>query len=156
MSKVTPHLWFDKEAQEAADLYVSIFKNSKIVGISNFGEGPGDSGTVMTVTFEIDGQRVIALNAGPHFKFNESFSFFVSCESQEEVDEYWSKLIADGGEESQCGWLKDRFGLSWQIIPTRLMELMQDEDREAAGRVMKCMLGQRKIDIEELEKAYAG
>lgn len=156
MSEITPHLWFDKEAEEAANLYTSIFKNSRIVDISEFGEGPGNSGTIMTVTFEIDGQRVIALNAGPHFEFNESFSFFVSCESQEEVDEYWSKLTADGGEESQCGWLKDRFGLSWQIIPTRLMELMQDEDREAAGRVMKSMLGMRKIEIDELEKAFAG
>lgn len=157
MPTITPHLWFDKEAEQAATFYTSIFANSKIHSVNHFGEGaPGEIGTAMTVEFEIEGQRVIALNAGDHFKLNEAFSFFVSCDSQEEVDELWSKLTADGGEESQCGWLKDRFGVSWQIIPSRLMELMKDEDREAADRVMKAMLEMRKIDVPTLEKAYAG
>lgn len=157
MPTITPHLWFDNEAEEAAQLYTSIFRNSKIHSVNQFGDGsPGEIGTAMTVDFEIEGQQVIALNAGPHFKLNEAFSFFVSCESQQEVDELWAKLTADGGEESQCGWLKDRFGVSWQIIPKRLMELMQDEDKEAADRVMKAMLEMRKIDVPTLEKAYAG
>lgn len=157
MKKITPHLWFDKEAEEAANLYVSLFNDSKIIDIHHYGEGmPGEAGDIMTVTFRIEDQEVIALNAGPHFKFNEAFSFFVSCDSQEEVDELWAKLTADGGEESQCGWLKDKFGLSWQIIPSRLMELMQDDDREAANRVMQCMLQMKKIETAELEKAYAG
>jgi predicted 3-demethylubiquinone-9 3-methyltransferase (glyoxalase superfamily) len=157
MPTITPHLWFDNEAEEAANLYTSIFANSKIHSVNHFGDGEqGEIGTAMTVNFELEGQQVIALNAGPHFKLNEAFSFFVSCDSQEEVDELWSKLTADGGEESQCGWLKDKFGVSWQIIPNRLMELMQDEDKEAANRVMKAMMEMQKIDVPTLEKAYAG
>ena len=155
MPQVTPHLWYDKEAHEAAELYCSIFPNSRIIGTERFeNTGPDGDETVTTVTFEVCGQRVIGLNAGPHFKFNESFSFFVECETQEEVDEYWDKLLADGGEESQCGWLKDKYGLSWQIIPKLLGELLQDKDRERADRVMRAMLGMRKIESDELRRAY--
>lgn len=155
MPSVTPHLWFDKEAHEAAELYCSIFPDSRILDTSTFeNTGPNGDETVSTVTFEVAGQRVIGLNAGPHFKFSEAFSFFVECETQEEVDEYWDKLIADGGEESQCGWLKDKFGLSWQIIPKLLMELLQDEDKERADRVMQAMLKMRKIECDVLREAY--
>ena len=155
MPNVTPHLWFDKEAQEAAELYCSIFPDSRIVETHRYeNTGPDGGDIASTVTFEVAGQRVIALNAGPHFKFNEAFSFFVECETQEEVDEYWSKLTADGGEESQCGWLKDKFGLSWQIIPKLLMELLQDEDKDRAQAVMHAMLQMRKIDCAALLDAY--
>ena len=155
MPTITPHLWFDKEAHEAAELYCSIFPSSRILGSERYeNSGPDENQTVSTVTFEVCGQRVIGLNAGPEFRFNESFSFFVECETQEEVDEYWDKLIANGGQESQCGWLKDRYGLSWQIIPKLLMELLQDEDKERSQRVMHAMLQMRKIDCGALLDAY--
>lgn len=155
MPSITPHLWFDKEAQEAADLYCSIFPDSRILQRRRFeNSGPNENETVTTVEFEVAGQRVIGLNAGPHFTFNESFSFLVECETQQEVDEYWSKLTADGGQESQCGWLKDKYGLSWQIVPRLLNELLQDEDAERAGRVMHAMLQMKKIDCDALRRAY--
>jgi len=154
MQKITPFLWFDGKAEEAANLYTSIFKNSKILNISRYGEeGPGPAGTVMTVTFQLDGQEFTALNGGPMFKFTEAISFFVNCETQEEVDELWEKL-SEGGEEEQCGWLKDKYGVSWQIVPTALMEMLQDKDAERAQRVMKAMLQMKKIDIETLKQAY--
>jgi predicted 3-demethylubiquinone-9 3-methyltransferase (glyoxalase superfamily) len=155
MPTITPHLWFDKEAHEAADLYCSIFPNSKILDTQRMeNTGPSGEETVSIVTFEVLGQRVIGLNAGPHFTFDEAFSFFVECDTQDEVDEYWDKLTADGGEESQCGWLKDKFGLSWQIIPKLLPELLQDDDKERAGRVMKAMLQMKKIECDVLREAY--
>ena len=155
MPSITPHLWFDKEADEAANLYCSIFPDSRILETHRFDNtGPSGDETVMTVTFEVAGQRVIALNAGPQFKFDEAFSFFVECETQEEVDEYWDKLTADGGQESECGWLKDKFGLSWQIIPKLLGELLQDEDTDRAGRVMQAMLQMKKIESDVLREAY--
>jgi predicted 3-demethylubiquinone-9 3-methyltransferase (glyoxalase superfamily) len=138
------------------NFYVSIFKNSKIVSVSRFGEGgPGPKGKVMTATFQLNGQEFTALNGGPHFTFSEAISFFVSCETQQEVDELWEKL-SKGGEESQCGWLKDKYGLSWQIIPTILGELMGDKDAEKAQRVMKAMLQMKKIDSNKLKQAYQG
>ena len=156
MQKISPFLWFDKEAEEAANLYVSIFKNSKIGKIARYGDaGPGPKGTVMTVDFEVEGQTFIALNGGPLFKFNESVSFVVNCESQAEVDALWEKLSA-GGKTSQCGWLKDRFGLSWQIVPTILSELLSDPDPVRSQRVMQAMLQMTKIDIAKLREAYAG
>lgn len=155
MPTVTPHLWFDKEAHEAAELYCSIFPDSRIIGQERFeNSGPNENEVVSTVTFEVCGQRVIGLNAGPHFKFDEAFSFFVECDTQEEVDEYYGKLLADGGVESQCGWLKDKYGLSWQIIPKLLGELLQDEDKDRAQRVMHAMLQMRKIDSAVLLDAY--
>ena len=156
MQKITPFLWFDNQAEEAANFYVSIFKNSKILGVSHFGEaGPGPAGTVLTVTFELDGQEFTALNGGPHFTFTEAISFFVNCETQQEVDELWAKLTA-GGEESMCGWLKDKYGLSWQIVPRVLLELMQDKDPLKAKRVTEAMLQMRKINIAKLQQAYEG
>jgi predicted 3-demethylubiquinone-9 3-methyltransferase (glyoxalase superfamily) len=155
MTTITPHLWFDKEAREAAELYCSIFPNSRILDTQTIeNTGPSGQETVGIVNFEVLGQRVIGLNAGPHFTFDESFSFFVECDSQEEVDEYWDKLTADGGQESQCGWLKDKFGLSWQIIPKLLTELIQDDDKERADRVMQAMLKMKKIDCDVLREAY--
>ena len=154
--KITPFLWFDNNAEEATNFYTSIFKNSEILSISRYGEGaPGQAGTVMTVTFVLDGQPFIALNGGPHFKFNEAISFFVNCETQAEVDELWEKLT-DGGEESQCGWLKDKFGVSWQIVPTALGELLGDPDPEKSKRVMEAMLQMHKIDIAKLKQAHQG
>ena len=154
MQKIVPNLWFDTEAEEAAEFYTSIFENSRIKEVSRYGDaGPRPAGLAMTVDFELDGQRFTALNGGPEFKFNEAISLLVNCESQEEVDYFWAKL-ADRGEEGPCGWLKDRFGVSWQIVPTRLMELIQDEDRERADRVMEAMLKMQKIDIAGLERAY--
>lgn len=154
MPRITPFLWFDNQAEEAAKFYVSIFKNSKIVNVARYGEaGPGPKGSAMTVAFHLDGQDFTALNGGPVFKFNESISFVVSCKTQQEVDDYWKKLTADGGEESQCGWVKDKYGLSWQIIPTALNELLSDPDPKRADRAMKAMLGMKKIDIAALEKA---
>jgi predicted 3-demethylubiquinone-9 3-methyltransferase (glyoxalase superfamily) len=153
MQKITPCLWFDTEGEEAAKLYTSVFPNSKIGEITRYGSaGPRDEGTVMTVNFELEGQEFVALNGGPDFTFNEAVSFQVSCESQEEVDRYWTAL-SEGGEEGPCGWLKDRFGLSWQIIPTALPRLLADPDREKAQRVMAVMLEMGKIDIAELERA---
>ena len=151
MKKITPFLWFDDNAEEAMNFYVSIFKNSKSNEVI-----PGPDGKAMSVTFELEGQEFMALNAGPHFHFTEAISFFVSCATQAEVDELWGKLTANGGEESRCGWLKDKFGLSWQIIPTALGELLGDDDREKAGRVLQAMLGMNKIDVAGLQKAYDG
>jgi predicted 3-demethylubiquinone-9 3-methyltransferase (glyoxalase superfamily) len=156
MQKIVPNLWFDTEAEEAAKFYTSIFKNSKITNVSYYGDaGPRPAGTVLTVNFELEGQEFIALNGGPDFKFTEAISFLVNCESQEEVDELWEKLL-DGGSEQQCGWLKDKYGLSWQIIPTALGEMMTDEDPERANRVMAALLQMVKIDIAALKRAYEG
>ena len=155
MQTITPCLWFDTEGEDAARFYTSVFPNSRIVDVTRYGSaGPRPEGTVMTVGFELDGQQFTALNGGPEFRFNEAISFEVGCESQEEVDRYWSTL-SEGGEEGPCGWLKDRFGVSWQIIPTRLPELLADPDREKAQRVMAAMLQMRKIDVGELERAAA-
>jgi len=154
MQKITPFLWFDSQAEEAATFYTSLFKNSKITGVGRYGEaGPGPKGAVMMVNFELDGQSFMALNGGPVFKFTPAISLFVNCETQAEVDELWEKLSA-GGEKSRCGWLTDKFGLSWQIIPTILGKLMGDPDRKKAGQVMKAMLQMDKIDIKRLEEAY--
>jgi predicted 3-demethylubiquinone-9 3-methyltransferase (glyoxalase superfamily) len=153
MQKITTFLWFDDQAEEAANFYVSLFKNSKITNVSRYPEGsPGPVGKVMTTAFELDGQEFIALNGGPQFPFTEAISLFVNCETQREVDELWEKL-SDGGEKSQCGWLKDKFGLSWQIVPTALGRLLGDKDPEKAKRVMQAMLQMSKIDIAELERA---
>jgi predicted 3-demethylubiquinone-9 3-methyltransferase (glyoxalase superfamily) len=155
MKKITPWLWFDTEAEEAAKFYTSVFPNSKIGEITHYGSaGPRPEGTVLTVSFELEGQDFVALNGGPDFKFNEAVSFLVSCEDQEEVDRYW-KTLSEGGEEGPCGWLKDRYGLSWQIVPKRLDELLGDPDRERAQRVMAAMLEMGKIEIDELERAAA-
>ena len=155
MQRITPCLWFDTEGEDAARFYTSVFPNSRIVEISRYGSaGPRDEGTVMTVEFELDGQRFTALNGGPEFTFSEAISFQVSCETQDEVDAYWSTL-SKGGEEGPCGWLKDRFGVSWQIVPKVLPELLADPDRERAQRVMAAMLKMRKIEIGELERAAA-
>ncbi len=149
MQKIVTHLWFDTQAEEATTLYTSLFKNSKVTDVKRFGDG----GSVLTATFELDGQEFMALNAGPQFKFNESISLFVKCETQEEVDRLWNALTADGGEESMCGWLKDKFGVSWQIVPTVLSDLMSDPDPVKAQRVMEVMLKMRKLDIKLLEAA---
>jgi predicted 3-demethylubiquinone-9 3-methyltransferase (glyoxalase superfamily) len=151
MKKITPFLWFDTQAEEAMNFYVSVFKNSKVLGVT-----PGPNGIASTVNFELEGQEFIALNAGPQFKFNESISFLVDCKTQEEVDELWTKLTAAGGEESMCGWLKDKYGLWWQIVPSVLGEMLGDKDPEKAGRVMQAMLKMRKITIADLQKAYEG
>jgi len=160
MQKITPFLWFDDNAEEAANFYVSIFKNSKVGRISRYPESAEQAagkpaGSVMTVEFQLDGQDFVGLNGGPHFKFTEAVSFVVNCETQEEVDEYWSKLSA-GGAESQCGWLKDKYGLSWQITPTVLTEMIQDKDAEKANRAMKAMLQMKKLDIATLKQAFEG
>jgi predicted 3-demethylubiquinone-9 3-methyltransferase (glyoxalase superfamily) len=155
MPKVTPCLWFDTEGEEAAAFYTSVFPNSRIVEVSRYGSaGPRPEGTVMTVGFELDGQPFVALNGGPEFTFNEAVSFQVSCADQDEVDAYWSAL-SERGEEGPCGWLKDRFGVSWQIVPTRLFELIADPDPERSQRAMQAMLGMGKIEIEGLERAAA-
>jgi predicted 3-demethylubiquinone-9 3-methyltransferase (glyoxalase superfamily) len=154
MQKITPFLWFDNNAEEAANFYVSIFKNSKVGSISRYGDaGPGKKGSVMTVEFELDGQRFVALNGGPAFKFTEAISLAIDCETQKEVDYYWEKLTA-GGQEVQCGWLKDKFGLSWQVTPRILIEMIQDKDPKKAERVTRAMFKMRKIDIKELQKTY--
>jgi len=149
MKKITPFLWFDTQAEEAMNFYVSVFKNSKVNSVSR-----GPDGKAFTVSFELDGQEFIGLNAGPQFKFNEAISIFVNCEDQAEVDELWAKLTADGGEESMCGWLKDKYGLSWQIIPKALGELMGDPDPVKAQRVTQAMLQMQKIIVADLESAY--
>ena len=155
MNTITPCLWFDTEGEDAANFYTSVFPNSKIVDVARYGEaGPRAAGTVMTVSFELDGQKFVALNGGPDFSFNEAISFQVSCETQAEVDAYWSKL-SEGGEEGPCGWLKDKFGLSWQIIPTALPRLLGDRDREKSQRVMQAMLSMKKIQVDALERAAA-
>jgi predicted 3-demethylubiquinone-9 3-methyltransferase (glyoxalase superfamily) len=156
MKNIVPCLWFDTEGEAAAELYTSVFPNSKILDIARYGEaGPRPAGTVMTVSFELNGQEFLALNGGPEFTFSEAVSFQVMCEGQDEVDHFWSRL-GDGGEHGPCGWLKDRFGLSWQIVPTRLGELLGDPDPARAQRVMTAMLGMGKLDIAELERAAGG
>ncbi|PYT73255.1 MAG: hypothetical protein DMG39_07055 [Acidobacteria bacterium] len=152
MPKISPFLWFDTQAEEAANFYTSIFKNSKILEVVRYGEA-GPEGRVMTVAFTLDGQEFTALNGGPLFKFTEAISFVVNCETQEEVDTYWGKLL-EGGEESRCGWLKDRFGLSWQIIPKALSEMLGDPNPNKAKRVMDAMLQMKKIDLATLKRAY--
>jgi predicted 3-demethylubiquinone-9 3-methyltransferase (glyoxalase superfamily) len=155
LKKITPCLWFDSDGEEAATFYTGIFENSRIVHVSRYGSaGPRPEGMVMTVNFDLDGQEFVALNGGPEFTFDEAISFQVNCESQEEVDRFWSKLSA-GGEEGPCGWLKDKFGVSWQIVPTLLDELIRDPDTERSQRAMKAMLAMKKIDIAELERAAA-
>jgi predicted 3-demethylubiquinone-9 3-methyltransferase (glyoxalase superfamily) len=156
IQKITPFLWFNQEAEEAANLYVSLFQDSKVLGVTRYGDaGPGPKGSAMTVEFQLAGQKFTALNGGPVFKFTEAISLFVTCDSQEEVDSLWSRLTANGGQESQCGWLKDRYGLSWQIVPSRFMELMRDSDPKKTQRVMQAMLKMKKFDVARLEEAYA-
>jgi predicted 3-demethylubiquinone-9 3-methyltransferase (glyoxalase superfamily) len=149
VKKITPFLWFDNQAEEAMNFYVSVFKNSKVLGVT-----PGPNGIASSVNFDLEGQEFIGLNAGPQFKFNESISFLVDCKTQEEVDYLWNTLTADGGEESMCGWLKDKYGLSWQIVPSALGEMLGDKDPEKANRVMQAMLKMQKIIIADLQKAY--
>jgi len=151
MRKITPFLWFDTQAEEAMKFYVSLFKNSKIFDVT-----PGPNGIASSVRFELEGQEFIGFNAGPEYKFNEAISFFVDCKSQEEVDELWNKLSADGGEEGQCGWVKDKFGLWWQIVPSELGVLMSDPDPEKSKRVVDTMLRMKKIIVADLQKAYNG
>lgn len=157
MQKITPFLWFDSQAEEAATFYTSLFKNSRILNVSRYGDaGPGPKGQAMTVSFKLEGQDFTALNGGPHFKFTPAISLYVNCETQEEVDHFWDKLTADGGEPGQCGWLKDRFSVSWQIIPSALTRMIGDKDPQKAGRAMQAMLKMTKIDIAGIEKAHAG
>jgi len=152
--KITTFLWFDNNAEEAANFYVSVFKNSRIIETTRYTEvGPGPKGSVMTVGFELDGQVFTALNAGPTFKFTEAISLVVHCQSQEEIDYYWNKLTADGGQESQCGWVKDKYGLSWQITPDALLKLIKDSDGAKVNRVMQAMMQMKKLDIKTLEQA---
>jgi predicted 3-demethylubiquinone-9 3-methyltransferase (glyoxalase superfamily) len=156
MQRITPFLWFDNQAEDAVNFYVSIFKNSRVKQISRYGEaGPGPKGTVMTASFELQGQQFIALNGGPQFKFSPAISFVVNCETQQEVDDYWARL-SEGGRTDQCGWLTDKYGLSWQIVPAILGELMSSKDPEKSGRVMKALLQMKKLDIEGLKRAYDG
>jgi len=153
MKKITPFLWFNENAEEAMDFYISIFKNSKILSISRYSDaGPGPKGTVMVGTFELDGERFIALNGGPQFKFTEAISFSVDCETQEEIDYFWEKL-SEGGQKSQCGWLKDKFGLSWQVVPSKMGELMNSKEPGKSQRVMQEMLKMSKLDIKKLQEA---
>jgi len=161
MQKITPFLWFDDQAEEAVKFYTSIFKDSKTGRILRYDDEAAKAsgrpvGSVLTIEFELEGQKFVALNGGPEFKFNESVSFVVNCETQQEVDYYWQKLIADGGQESACGWLKDKFGLSWQVTPAVLIDMLHDKDSAKAERVMKAMLQMQKIDIDKLKAAYEG
>ncbi|HVF78842.1 MAG TPA: VOC family protein [Solirubrobacteraceae bacterium] len=154
--RITPNLWLDTEAEEAANFYVSVFKNSRIVSVARYTEaGPREAGTVMTVEFDLDGQRFVAINGGPQFTFDEAVSFQINCEDQDEVDYYWERLT-DGGEESQCGWLKDRYGLSWQVVPVGMEELFSDSDPTRSARAMKAMFGMRKLDVAALRAAADG
>ena len=154
MQKITPFLWFDGRAEEAANFYCSIFKESKILSVARYGDaGPGPKGAVMTAKFELEGQEFLALNGGPVFRFTEAISFLVNCETQEEVDELWERL-SQGGEKSRCGWLKDKFGVSWQIVPTALGRMLQDKDPKKSQRVMQAMLQMDRIDIQRLRQAY--
>jgi predicted 3-demethylubiquinone-9 3-methyltransferase (glyoxalase superfamily) len=154
--KIVPNLWFDTQAEEAAKFYISVFKDSRIVNVAHYTEvGPGEPGTVMTVEFELDGQRFVGINGGPQFQFDEAVSFQITCEDQDEVDYYWERLT-EGGEESQCGWLKDKYGLSWQVVPTGMEEVFSDPDPERAKRAMEAMLKMRKLDIEALRSAADG
>jgi predicted 3-demethylubiquinone-9 3-methyltransferase (glyoxalase superfamily) len=155
MQKITPFLWFNNNAEEAANFYVSVIPHSHVVNFARYGDaGPGPKGAAMSVTFELAGQRFIALNGGPEFRFSEATSFLINCETQDEVDELWEKLSA-GGEKSRCGWLKDKYGLSWQVIPTALGEMLQDKDPQKSQRVMQAMLQMTKIDIARLKEAYS-
>jgi predicted 3-demethylubiquinone-9 3-methyltransferase (glyoxalase superfamily) len=154
--RITPNLWFDTEAEEAAHFYISVFPNSRIVSTARYPEGaPGPAGSVMTVEFELDGQRLVGINGGPQFPFTEAVSLQINCESQDEVDHYWERLT-DGGEEVQCGWLKDRYGLSWQVVPAGMEELFSDPDPQRAQRAMQAMLGMRKLDVAALRAAADG
>jgi predicted 3-demethylubiquinone-9 3-methyltransferase (glyoxalase superfamily) len=153
---ITPFLWYDNQAEEAASFYVSLFPNSRVKGVTRYGEaGPGEPGSVMTVDFELQGQPFVALNGGPEFKFTEAISFLINCETQSEVDELWEKL-SEGGEKGPCGWLRDRYGISWQVVPVLLEQLIRDPDPEKSQRVMRAMMEMGKIEIEPLERAYAG
>ena len=161
MQKIAPFLWFDDQAEEAAKFYTSVFKNSKVGKITHYGEAAEKAarrpaGSVMTVEFELEGQKFTALNGGPVFKFNESISLVVNCDTQEEVDYFWEKLTAGGGQESECGWLKDKFGLSWQVVPRALIDMLQDKDPKKSERVMKAVLQMQKLDIKILKDAYTG
>jgi predicted 3-demethylubiquinone-9 3-methyltransferase (glyoxalase superfamily) len=163
MQKITPFLWFDHQAEEAAKFYTTVFKNSKAGRILRYGEEVAKVsssrtpvGSVLTIEFELEGQKFVALNGGPLFKLNESISFVVNCETQEEVDYFWERLTADGGQESQCGWLKDKFGLSWQVVPTALIDMLHDKDSKKSERVTAAMLQMKKIDIGKLKAAYEG
>jgi predicted 3-demethylubiquinone-9 3-methyltransferase (glyoxalase superfamily) len=154
MQKITPFLWFDGKAEEAMNFYLSIFKNSKMVSVTRYGEaGPGPKGAVMTATFQLDGQDFVALNGGPQFTFTPAISLFVNCETQQEVDDLWDKL-SEGGEKGRCGWLKDKYGLSWQIVPSALGKMLHDKDAEKSKRVVKAMLQMSKIDVKGLQQAY--
>jgi predicted 3-demethylubiquinone-9 3-methyltransferase (glyoxalase superfamily) len=154
MQKITPFLWFDNKAEEAMNFYISIFKNAKVVSVTRYGDaGPGPKGTVMTAKFEIHGQEFVALNGGPQFTFTEAISFVVNCETQQEVDDFWEKL-SEGGKKSRCGWLKDKYGLSWQVVPTVLVEMLQDKDARKSKGVMEAMLQMDKIDLGALRRAY--
>jgi predicted 3-demethylubiquinone-9 3-methyltransferase (glyoxalase superfamily) len=154
--KITTFLWFDNNAEEAANFYCSVFKNSKVGDVSRYGDaGPGPKGTVMTIDFEIDGQQFTALNGGPQFKFTEAISLVVHCDTQEEIDYYWEKL-SEGGQKVECGWLKDKYGLAWQIVPDLLLELIKDKNQQKVDRVMKAMMQMKKLEIEGLKKAAAG
>ncbi len=155
--KIVPNLWFDGDAEDAANFYVSVFRNSRIVSTSRYPEGgPGEAGKVMVVEWELDGQRFIGINGGPEFKFSEAVSFQINCETQEEIDYYWERLTADGGEEGPCGWLKDKYGLSWQVTPEGMGELFSDADPKRAQRAMQAMLQMRKLDIQALRDAAEG
>jgi predicted 3-demethylubiquinone-9 3-methyltransferase (glyoxalase superfamily) len=156
MQKITPFLWFDDNAEEAVNFYTSIFKNSKVIRITRYTDaGPGQNGNVMSVIFQLEGQEFFALNGGPQFRFTQAISFYVDCKTQQEVDKLWEKL-SEGGEKQMCGWLKDKYGLSWQIIPAALGEMMQDKDPEKSNRVMRAMLQMKKIEIQLLKDAYDG
>ncbi|HKE87240.1 MAG TPA: VOC family protein [Vicinamibacterales bacterium] len=153
--KITPHLWFNGNAEEAVEFYTSVFHDSRVTNVARWGDGgPGPQGAVMNIVFELAGQRFIALNGGPQFTFSPAISLFVSCESQAEVDELWTKLLAGGGKPNACGWLDDRYGVSWQIVPTALIELMNDPDPKASGRVARALMGMQKIEIASLRRAY--
>ena len=155
--KIVPNLWFDTEAEEAANFYVSVFEDGRIVNVTHYNEaGPREAGMVMTVEFELEGQRFVGINGGPEFKFDEAVSFAIECETQEEIDRYWEKLREGGGEEGPCGWLKDRFGLAWQVVPKGMDELFADPDKGRAERAMRAMLGMRKIDVAEIRAAAEG
>ena len=161
MQKITPFLWFDNNAEEAVKFYTSIFKKSKVLTVTRYSKGGANAtgrspGSIMTIAFELNGQKFVALNGGPHFKFTEAVSFVVNCKTQAEIDNYWKKLIADGGKESQCGWLKDKFGLSWQIVPDNIHKLLGSKDEAKTERVMQAVFQMKKLDIKTLKKAFAG
>ena len=157
MPQITPNLWFDTQSEEAAEFYVSVFPNSKITNVTHYGEaGPREAGMVLTVDFVLDGQPYTAINGGPDFTFNEAISLLVNCDGQEEVDYYWNKLVEGGGEHGPCGWLKDKYGVSWQVVPTELTAMVTDPDQEKAARATKAMLSMSKLDIAALRKAYDG